>query len=177
MVRLLIAILAVLFGTAGIYARANTVKNPDNNSAGKSIAHEDVIPDAIRHLVKGPDVDIQSLRDPFISYLVLVASRNREALVKRQSNLASHKHEVLEDFDLAVLKLVATMRMGEDRVAMVEDASGKGYIVRRGDYMGKNNGRIKNITDNTLYLVEQIVNPAGDFIERSVTLTLRKSSQ
>ena len=176
MVRLLIAIFATISGTTGIYAQADTVAAPRDNPIGKSIIHQDVIPDAMRHLVKGPDVDIASLRDPFASYLALVAARSREALAKRQSHLASRKHEVLEAFDLAALTLVATMRMGENRVAMVEDSAGKGYIVRRGDYMGKHNGRIKKITDNSLYLVEQIVNPAGDIVKRKVTLTLKEVS-
>jgi len=135
------------------------------------------IPDAMKHLVKGPDVDIESLRDPFASYLALVASRGRQTLAERQSRLASRDREILETFDLTTLKIVATMRMGEDRVAMIEDGTGKGYIVRRGNYMGKNNGRVEKITDNSLYLVEQIVNPAGDIVDRQVTLTLKEVNQ
>jgi len=148
-----------------------------NEPAGKSTLHENAIPDAMQHLVRGPDVDIESLRDPFASYLALIAARNRTLLTNHQSHLAKREHEVLEAFDLATLKLVATMRMGKDRVAMIEDSSGKGYIVRRGHYIGKNNGRIKKITDDSLYLTEQIINPAGDIVERQVTLTLKEVNQ
>jgi len=167
----------VIFGTSGICARADTGTVSKNRPAGKPAIPENGIPDAMRHLVKGPDVDIKSLRDPFASYLALVAARSRESLARRQSRMASRKREVLEAFDLATLKLVATMRMGKDRVAMIEDGEGKGYVVRRGNYIGKNNGRIKKITDDSLYLVEQVVNPAGDIVERQVVLTLKEVNQ
>ncbi|MDQ6957559.1 MAG: pilus assembly protein PilP [Mariprofundaceae bacterium] len=180
MIRTLIVIFSMMLGTSvdpgqvnGQERAAKTPKAPVKTA--EKTSHE--IPDAMKHLVKGPDVDIESLRDPFASYLALVASRGRQTLAERQSHLASRDREILETFDLTTLKLVATMRMGENRVAMVEDGTGKGYIVRRGNYMGKNNGRVEKITDNTLYLVEQIVNPAGDIVDRQVTMTLKEVNQ
>ncbi|MDX8401397.1 MAG: pilus assembly protein PilP [Mariprofundaceae bacterium] len=137
----------------------------------------ETVPDAFRHMVKAPDVDIESLRDPFASYLALVEQRGRAALLERQSRMSNRPREALENFDLATLKLVAIFKKGEDRVAMVQDASGKCYIVRRGNYMGKNNGRIEKITDDTLYLVEQVLNPAGEITERQVTLTLKEINE
>lgn len=38
--------------------------------------------------------------------------------------------------------------------------------------MGKNNGRIEKIGNQNLYLVEQVLNPAGEITDRQVTLTL-----
>jgi len=161
----------IAIGSTTIQAKAakSPVENVDKASAKA--------PNAMQHMVKGPTVDIEALRDPFASYLALVASRGRQALAERQARLASRKHEELENFNLATLNLVATMRMGKDLVAMVEDSTGRGYIVRRGNYMGKNNGRIKKITDSSLQLVEQIANPAGDIVDRQVTLTLKEVNQ
>ncbi len=135
------------------------------------------VPDAMGHMVKAPEIDFANLRDPFQSYLALVAQRGRAALLERQHRLSNREREVLENFDLATLKLVAIFKRGEDRVAMIQDATGKGYIVRRGNYMGKNNGRIEKIDDDTLYLVEQVLNPAGDITERQVTLTLKEVNE
>jgi len=180
MMRTLIVLFSMVLGTSVAPGQTNgqaeTAKTP--KAPAKVVEKTgNEIPDAMKHLVKGPDVDIESLRDPFASYLALVASRGRQTLTERQSRLASRDREILETFDLTTLKIVATMRMGEDRVAMIEDGTGKGYIVRRGNYMGKNNGRIEKITDNSLYLVEQIVNPAGDIVDRQVTLTLKEVNQ
>jgi len=178
--RTLIVIFSMMLGTSVALGQINT--QPETAKTLKSSVKtvekaSNGIPDAMKHLVKGPDVDIASLRDPFSSYLALVASRGQQALEERRAHLASRKREVLEVFDLATLNLVATMRMGKDRVAMIEDGAGKGYIVRRGNHMGKNNGRIEKITDDSLDLVEQVANPAGDIVDRQVTLTLKEVNQ
>jgi type IV pilus assembly protein PilP len=128
-------------------------------------------------MVKAPEIDFANLRDPFESYLTVVAARNKASLVKQTIRKSSRKPEFLESFDLSLLKLVATFSMGSERVAMVEDSQGKGYIVRRGNYMGKNNGRIEKLTEDTIFLVEQIVNPAGDITDRQVTLTMKEVNE
>ncbi len=132
------------------------------------------VPDAMQHMVKAPEIDFANLRDPFQSYLALVAARGRAALLDREHRLSNREREVLENFDLATLKIVAIFSMGEDRVAMIQDATGIGYMVRRGNYMGKNNGHVEKIDTDTLFLVEQVLNPAGDITDRQVTLTLKE---
>jgi len=148
-----------------------------SKATGKVDRGDEAIPDAMKHMVRAPEVDIERLRDPFASYLATVARRAKEALARRSARMANRPHEPLEDFDLSTLKLVAILRMGEQRVAMVEDAEGKGYVVRRGNYMGKNNGRVVRITDESVFLVEQVVNPAGDLVSREVELTLKETHQ
>ena len=137
----------------------------------------DIIPDAMQHAVKAPEVDIANLRDPFSSYLALVAQRGRAILDDQRLRLENREREALENFDLSSLKLVGIFAMGENRVAMIQDNTGQGYTVRRGNYMGKNNGRIEKIDANTLYLVEQIINPAGDVVDNQVTMTLKEINE
>jgi len=172
--RILVIMVSMVLGAGVALGQVNTQTEAAKTPKMPVKKADAEIPDAMKHMVKGPDVDIESVRDPFSSYLALLASRGRKILAERQLRLASRKREILETFDLEALKLVATMHMGEDRVAMIEDGRGMGYIVRRGNYMGKNNGRIEKITDNGLYLVEQIINPAGDIVDRQVTLTLNE---
>jgi len=140
-------------------------------------AAEEEVPDAMKHLVKAPEIDFATLRDPFESYLAMVAARGRSIILDREHRLSNREREVLEGFDLASLKLVAIFSKGEDRVAMIQDSTGKGHIVRRGNYMGKDNGRIEKIDDDTVFLVEQVLNPAGDITDRQVTLTLKEVNQ
>lgn len=137
----------------------------------------ELIPDAMQHAVKAPEIDIANLRDPFSSYLALVAQRGRAILEDQRLRLENREREVLENFDLNTLKLVGIYSMGEDRVAMVEDNTGQGYTVRRGNYMGKNNGRVEKIDADTLYLVEQVINPAGDVVDNQVSLTLKEVNE
>ncbi len=146
-------------------------------AATAPVTASDNIPDAMQHMVKAPEIDFANLRDPFASYLARVAPQGRTTLHVNQQRLNSHKRTKLEEFDLDALKLVAIFSMGGERVAMVQDTTSKGYIVRRGDYMGKHNGKIEKIDDNTLFLVEQVLNPAGDVIDRQVTLTLKEVNE
>jgi type IV pilus assembly protein PilP len=138
---------------------------------------ETAAPDAMKHLVKAPEIDFVNLRDPFESYLTIVAARNKAALVKQAIRKNNRELEFLESFDLSSLKLVATFSMSGELVAMVENALGKGYIVRRGNYMGKNFGRIEKMTDDTIFLVEQVMNPAGEVIDRQVSLTMKEVNE
>ncbi|MES0372129.1 MAG: pilus assembly protein PilP [Mariprofundaceae bacterium] len=137
----------------------------------------ELVPDAMQHMVKAPEIDFANLRDPFASYLALVARRGRAILDDQRLRLENRDREILENFDLTTLKLVGVYSMGKDQVAMIEDATGAGYTVRRGNYMGKNSGRIEKIDSSTLYLVEQIINPAGDVVDHQVTLTLKEINE
>ncbi len=128
------------------------------------------LPNAFAHMARAPQVDIASLRDPFESYLSVIEAK-RQARKKRGRN---RPLEPLERFDLSALRLVAIYQQGERRVAMIQDPTGKGYIVKRGNHLGLNNGRIEKITDDTVYIVEEVLNPAGEVVKRTVTMTLRE---
>ncbi len=158
-----------IFASIQLAVAADSAATPDTDT--------ELIPDAMQRMQKAPDIDFENLRDPFASYLALVARRGRAILDDQRLRLANRDREILETFDLSTLKLVATYSMGKDQVAMIEDATGKGYTVRRGNYMGKNNGRIEKIDSSTLYLVEQIINPAGDIVDNQVTLTLKEVNE
>jgi len=145
-----------------------------------ALAQEDAVPDAMGHMVTAPDIDFSNLRDPFASYLIRVRPRNHQET--STASIASpkkdnRKREKLEFYDLDTLRLVAIFSMGGERVAMIEDSTSKGFIVRRGHYLGKHNGQIEKITDSTLFLVEEVLNPAGDAIDRQVSLTLNEVNE
>ncbi|GAV19719.1 pilus assembly protein, PilP [Mariprofundus micogutta] len=146
---------------------------PLASAAPASDSSED-IPDAMQHMVTAPVIDFANLRDPFASYLESVARRGRTALIENQLRLTNRSREKLEDYDLSTLSLVAIFSMGGERVAMVQDSTAKGFIVRRGNYLGKNNGKIEKITDDTVFLVEQVLNPAGEITDRQVSLTMKE---
>ncbi|HKI75277.1 MAG TPA: pilus assembly protein PilP [Pseudomonadales bacterium] len=154
---------------------ANQPTSTPGNTADD--VQDEAVPEAMRHAVKGPDIDFKNLRDPFKSYLSTVAERGQQLLRERLSSISNRKREELENFDLGTLKLVAIYKIGEKRVAMIQDSSGKGYVVKRGNYMGKNNGRIEKIDNENVYLVEQVLNPAGEVTDRQVTLTLKEVNQ
>jgi len=140
-------------------------------------SNQESLTDAMQHLATAPEIDFANLRDPFASYLARITPRGNNTLMENKVRLSSREREPLEHFDLTSLKLVAILSMGGERVAMVEDAASKGYIIRRGNRLGKHNGKIEKITGDTIFLVEQVLDPAGDIIDRQVTLTLNEINE
>jgi len=163
---LFIPLLSLLFVLQPLSAQAAVEEPIDQES--------EAMPDAMSHLMVAPDIDIQNIRDPFLSSF----EKNRIEEAKRFKNRRQlpenkRKREVLEFFDLSTLKLVGVYKKSDgDWVASVQDSTGKAYTVRRGNYIGKRGGRIEKIDGKTIYLVEQAMNPAGEIIDRQVTLTL-----
>ncbi|HAT49743.1 MAG: pilus assembly protein PilP [Nitrospirae bacterium] len=84
--------------------------------------------------------------------------------------------EFLESFQLDSLKLVATVYQvdGQPPVAMVEDPMGVGHVVRPGQYLGANEGRIMEIVDGAIVIEERVPDKKAKIPTRSVTLKLPK---
>jgi len=173
--RLLLKILLVLIGFWPCLVIAAGVEPSSMQLVAAN--QEEVLPDAMQHLRKGPDVNFVTLRDPFSSFLAEAAERASRQKLAQKAILASRKREALEAYDLSALKLVAILSMGEDKVAMIEDTTGQGFTVRKGNYLGKHSGHIDRITDSDLTLTEKVFSPAGDIVDRKVTMTLKEVNQ
>ncbi len=137
--------------------------------------------DASKRILQAPKFDINKVRDPFVSYLDKMTERERQLqlLIKQKQEEArrridSRPKEPLENFDLSELRFVATFRMGDRMVATIEDSQGKPFIVKRGQYMGRNNGRIERIEDDRIILIEKRIDPAGDIVDSKQILYLSK---
>lgn len=100
-------------------------------------------------------------RDPFRSFIFMADTDDRDS------------RGPLEQFDLAQLSVVAVVWGTERPRAVVADPSGRGYIVREGTYMGKNEGRIMEIVDNALVVKESYVDYFGDTTTKDVTMRVR----
>ena len=80
----------------------------------------------------------------------------------------------LEMVDLGQLKLVAIMHAKSGNKALVEEASGKGYIVAKGTYMGMNSGRVVNILKDSIIIREEAENIMGKRIIQERELKRQK---
>jgi type IV pilus assembly protein PilP len=92
-----------------------------------------------------------------------------------ESNLRPDAHRVkeyLEQFPLDSLSMVGTITMGGVRYALIKDNSGTVYRVKRGNYLGQNDGRIVKIGDDGLKLEEIVPNGLGGYVKRETTITL-----
>lgn len=83
----------------------------------------------------------------------------------------------LQKYDLSQLKLVAILvGTGEDR-AMVEDSEGKGYIVKKGVYVGRNFGKVKAVLKDRVIIEERYKDYTGKVREKEIVLRLHSPGE
>eukprot|EP00831_Metopus_contortus_P075448 TRINITY_DN6918_c0_g1_i2.p6 TRINITY_DN6918_c0_g1~~TRINITY_DN6918_c0_g1_i2.p6 ORF type:complete len:127 (+),score=29.83 TRINITY_DN6918_c0_g1_i2:297-677(+) len=80
----------------------------------------------------------------------------------------------LEKFDLSQLKLVAIMSAPDGDIAVLEESSGKGYLVEKGTYVGLNSGQIINIESDRIIIKETIEDISGRSVVKESVLQIQK---
>jgi type IV pilus assembly protein PilP len=80
--------------------------------------------------------------------------------------------EYLESFPLDTLGMVGTLYIGESMYGLVQTADGLIHRVVPGNYMGQNDGRITEVTESEIKLVEIISDGIGGYIERDAAVSL-----
>lgn len=89
--------------------------------------------------------------------------------------------EQLESFPLESLQFtgVVSKSKGQSRHALIQ-VDGVIYQVRIGNYMGQNFGRVVQITDTEVVLMETVQDPTGqttDWVERQTALQLQEGTK
>jgi type IV pilus assembly protein PilP len=80
----------------------------------------------------------------------------------------------LEKIDLSQMKLVATIRSPSGNKALVEETSGKGYIISKGTYIGLHAGRVVAILKDRLIVEEETKDILGKNVIQKRELKLLK---
>lgn len=78
----------------------------------------------------------------------------------------------LEMFALDSLKMVGTVGTGAGMEALLKDPGGVIHRVHRNEYMGQNYGRVTDIAEDHIDLVELVSNGNGGWMERSASIGL-----
>jgi type IV pilus assembly protein PilP len=80
--------------------------------------------------------------------------------------------EFLEDFPLDTLGMVGTLSISETLYGLVQTSDGLIHRVVPGNYLGQNDGRITDISESEITLVEIISDGIGGYIERDAAIGL-----
>ena len=80
--------------------------------------------------------------------------------------------EFLEAFPLDTLRMVGTLNLGETAYGLVQTSDGLIHRVVPGNYVGQNDGRIVDISDSEIQIVEIISDGIGGYIERDAAIGL-----
>ncbi len=112
------------------------------------------------------------LRSPFDLPVV----EEVEALGKQGTNVQpeqNRRKEHLEQFTLGSLSMMGTLQMEDgDLWALIKDGSNSVVRVKVGNYMGQNHGRITDISEHRIQLIEIVPNGMGGWIERPRTMAI-----
>ncbi len=101
--------------------------------------------------------------DPFRPFIQLASRGSRTAAATP-----------LQKFDISQLKLVAIITASDGNIALVEDATGKGYFLRKGTWIGKNDGKVTRILKDSVIIHEVYQDIFGQSKTNEVTLFLHK---
>ena len=80
----------------------------------------------------------------------------------------------LEKIDLGQLRLVGIITAASGNKALVEESNGKGYVVRKGTYIGTNAGKVVQIQSNKVIVAEEYEDVLGNVTLRNKELKLPK---
>ena len=119
-----------------------------------------------------PMYDATGKIDPFAPLF----QEKRVASKKSNKKIKRIPRTPLERIDLSQLKLVGIIVASSGNRALVEESTGKGYVIKTGTYIGTNGGKIINIKKETVYVEEQFEDVFGEIQTRKRELKLPKPS-
>lgn len=82
--------------------------------------------------------------------------------------------EFLEQFNVESLSMVGTIEQHGDMFALLEDVDANVYYVKKGNYVGKNHGKIVVSEPTYIQVVEIVTNGSDGWVERPRTIELEE---
>ena len=94
--------------------------------------------------------------------------------VKKKERKKRIPRTPVERIDLSQLKLVAIILSPSGNMALVEEASGKGYVIKKGTYIGTNAGKVVQIKKEQVIVEEEFEDVFGKVNTRQRDIKLPK---
>jgi type IV pilus assembly protein PilP len=117
---------------------------------------------------------LENRPDPFVPFLTekaATASVDMNEVIDSKEPLTG-----MQLFEPGQLTLVALMKKGDEDIAMVEDFTGKGYVLTEGIKIGRR-GVVKDIALNSVLIEETAETRAGKKIITEVVMILKKEGE
>ncbi len=109
------------------------------------------------------------LRDPFVATVDLEDDTTKTSLLNPDS---TRPRQPLEVFPLDTLSMVGTLEQDSQQWGLIKDPQNIVHRVQVGHYMGQSEGRIIEISESAIYLVEIIPDGIGGYIERDASIAI-----
>lgn len=82
--------------------------------------------------------------------------------------------EPLESYPLESLKMVGLLQRDKMKHAIIRGSGNTVYQIKIGNYIGQNFGIVTDIKDNEVQVRELVLDPGGDWVERTSKLQLQE---
>lgn len=118
-----------------------------------------------------------NLRNPF-EYTAIESKKVDDRVFTDVKPDGDRKKEELESIDIERFKMVGTIKKGNGQLeAIIDYGSGSFKIVQVGNYLGKNNGKIVSINNDSIDLTEIVPNGSFRWLERPYSIKLTKKDE
>jgi type IV pilus assembly protein PilP len=108
-------------------------------------------------------------RDPFVANVEVDQKSSEGGGLTPDSD---RPKQPLEAFSLDSLRMVGIMEQNDSLWGLIKDSQNTVHRVQIGNYMGQNEGRITEITESGIQLVEIIPDGLGGYIERDASIAI-----
>ncbi len=145
-------------------------KQTEPSAPADNQAFEDATPEIAAARIYDP----ANRQNPFTQ---LFKTEKKETAIQAQGTEKRQKREPrtpLERISLDQLNLVAIVRAPSGNRALMEDGSGKGFIVHKGTYVGLNQGIVTQINASSLVVEEELENLMGELTLQHTEIKLQK---
>ena len=110
------------------------------------------------------------LRDPFVANANLDDDETTKTSLLNPDS--SRPKQPLEVFPLDTLRMVGLLEQNQQLWGLIKDPQNIVHRVQVGNYMGQSEGRITEINDSAIYLVEVVPDGIGGYIERDASIAI-----
>lgn len=152
-------------------AKASEATAPKEGAAKENSANPEMSKLVKESMAATGGYDPKGRFDPFEP---LLKEDPAKGVTSARSRKKRRPQTPLERVAISQLKLSAVMRSSKGNSAIVEDATGKGYVVRKGTYIGLNSGQVTRISKSSVMIEEEIEDVSGEFRVQNIELKLQK---
>lgn len=167
-------------------AEASAPATPQTDEEGQGVESDQIIPDAPElsqnNILARAAIgyDPKGKIDPFVPLIKAEPKKGKASgtvvAAKKVERKKRKPTTPLERIELSQLSLRAIVRSAQGNKALVEEASGKGYIITKGTFIGVNQGTVIDIQKDRVIVEEEVESIQGDVTLKTRELRLPKPS-
>ncbi|MDX1499478.1 MAG: pilus assembly protein PilP [Woeseiaceae bacterium] len=165
----LLVVLALAAGLAACGSDMDDLDEYINQIKARPGGRIEPLPEITPYEIFTYRADAEGVRSPFVPDTPQVAAGGAGSGPRPNPDRSP---EFLEQFPLDTLRMVGTLYIGDTMYGLIQTSDGLIHRVVPGNYMGQNYGRITEISESEVELVEIISDGIGGYIERDAAVSL-----